>query len=126
MCVILSPYPNWFTAAAESPPPMIVTASVSASAFATASVPAANFGISNAPIGPFHTTVFAVFTVSANNSAVFGPISSPSHPSGISPLATTFVFASLEKSSAITLSTGSNNFTPFSSAFLIMFSAYSQ
>ncbi len=32
---------GWFTAAAESPPPMIVTASVSASASATALVPAA-------------------------------------------------------------------------------------
>ena len=39
ICVILSPYPRMFTAAAESPPPMIVVASVSANAFATASVP---------------------------------------------------------------------------------------
>lgn len=32
MCVILSANPNWLTAAAESPPPMIVVASVSAKA----------------------------------------------------------------------------------------------
>ena len=43
ICVILSPYPKIFTAAAESPPPMIVVASVSASAFATAAVPCAKF-----------------------------------------------------------------------------------
>ena len=89
MCVILSPYPSWLTAAAESPPPMIVTASVSASAFATASVPVANLGISKHPIGPFHTTVLASFTASLKILAVSGPISSPSHPSGISPAFTT-------------------------------------
>jgi hypothetical protein len=32
MCVILSANPNWLTAAAESPPPIIVVASVSAKA----------------------------------------------------------------------------------------------
>jgi len=46
---------------------MIVTASVSASAAATALVPAAKFGISKHPIGPFHTTVLAVLTASANS-----------------------------------------------------------
>ena len=64
---------------------MIVTASVSASAFATVSVPFANLGISKHPIGPFHTTVLASFTASLKILAVSGPISSPSHPSGISP-----------------------------------------
>ena len=39
MWVILSPKPSWFTAAAESPPPMMVVASVSARALATAMVP---------------------------------------------------------------------------------------
>ena len=51
---------------------MMVVASVSASAFATAMVPFARIGFSNTPIGPFHTTVFAVFTASAYSSAVFG------------------------------------------------------
>ena len=126
MCVILSPYPSWFTAAAESPPPMIVTASVSASAFATASVPCAKFGISKQPIGPFHTTVLASFTASQKIFSVSGPISSPCHPSGISPLFTTFLFAPLEKSSAMTVSTGRRSFTPFSCAFFNMSSAYWQ
>ena len=39
MWLILSAKPSWFTAAAESPPPMMVVASVSASALATAMVP---------------------------------------------------------------------------------------
>ena len=50
----------YLTAAAESPPPIIVVASISASACATAIVPLAKFDISNTPIGPFHTTVFAL------------------------------------------------------------------
>ena len=45
--LILSAKPNWLTAAAESPPPMMVVASVSANAFATAIVPAAKVGFSN-------------------------------------------------------------------------------
>ena len=59
MWLILSAKPSWLTAAAESPPPMMVVASVSARAFATAIVPAARVGFSNTPIGPFHTTVLA-------------------------------------------------------------------
>ena len=43
-CLLYTSNPNWFTAAAESPPPMIVVASVSAKAFATAMVPAASVG----------------------------------------------------------------------------------
>ena len=45
--------------------PIMVIASVSASAFATAIVPLARIGFSNTPIGPFHTTVLADFTASA-------------------------------------------------------------
>ena len=41
---ILSANPSWFTAAALSPPPIIVVASVSAKAFATAIVPFARIG----------------------------------------------------------------------------------
>ena len=51
--------PAFFTAAIESPPPMIVVPFTAATACATALVPAANASISNTPIGPFQTTVFA-------------------------------------------------------------------
>ena len=44
MWVILSPNPSVLTAAAESPPPIIVVAEVSASDLATAIVPAARVG----------------------------------------------------------------------------------
>ena len=59
MCVMRSATPALLTAATESPPPMIVVPFTSATARATPSVPAANASISNTPIGPFHTTVFA-------------------------------------------------------------------
>ena len=46
-------------------------------------VPAARVGFSNTPIGPFHTTVFALFTASAYMAAVLGPISQPSLSAGM-------------------------------------------
>src|SRR3990172_1829148 len=57
MWVIRSARLNFSTAAAESPPPTIVTAVESTMACATARVPPANGGNSNTPIGPFHMTV---------------------------------------------------------------------
>ena len=57
MWVIWSSRPNCASAAAESPPPTTVTASVAATASATARVPAANGASSKAPIGPFQNTV---------------------------------------------------------------------
>ena len=42
MCVILSCNPAFLTAAAESPPPIIVVASISDNTFAIAFVPIAN------------------------------------------------------------------------------------
>ena len=57
MCVICSSRPNCASAAALSPPPTTVTASVAATASATARVPAANGSSSKAPIGPFQKTV---------------------------------------------------------------------
>ena len=125
MCVILSPNPKILTAAAESPPPIIVVASMSAKALATATVPCAKLGISKQPIGPFHTTVLASLIALAKSSAVLGPISRPSISSGIPPSSTVLKLASLEKSSATTLSTGISILTPFSSAFLSIFTAYS-
>src|SRR4051812_2918471 len=59
MCVIRSAIPDFFTAEIESPPPMIVVPRTAATARAMALVPVANASISNTPIGPFHTTVFA-------------------------------------------------------------------
>ena len=64
-------------AEAESPPPIIDTASLSATAFATASVPLAKFANSNTPIGPFQITVLADLISSANSSIVLAPISIP-------------------------------------------------
>ena len=57
---------------------MMVVASVSAIAFATAFVPCASCGFSKTPIGPFQTTVFALFTTEAKSSCVLGPMSRPS------------------------------------------------
>ena len=63
--MILSATPAACTAATESPPPMIVVPCTAATAWATPIVPAANGAISNTPIGPFHTTVFAVAMIEA-------------------------------------------------------------
>src|SRR4029077_13958929 len=67
MCEIFPATPDCCTAATESPPPTIDVAPESvafATAFAISSVPWANAGISNPPIGPFQTMVFA-FAISA-------------------------------------------------------------
>ena len=103
---------------------MIVVASVSASAAATAFVPAARIGFSNTPIGPFQTTVLAVFTASAYNSIVLGPISQASLSAAIASASYTYVGISasigLGKASTITESTGRSNFLPRLSAFSII------
>ena len=65
MWLILSVTPALWTAEIESPPPMIVMPSTLATAWATVLVPLAKAGISNTPIGPFHTTVFAPRMISA-------------------------------------------------------------
>ncbi|OPZ68868.1 MAG: hypothetical protein BWY81_00692 [Firmicutes bacterium ADurb.Bin467] len=95
---------------------MIVVASDSAMAFAIASVPLAKFGISNTPIGPFQTTVFADLTSLANSSIVLGPMSRPCQPSGISPDKQIIRSVSLSNSLPQTLSTGRSSFTPFAFA----------
>src|SRR5258707_3962675 len=62
MCEILSATPDWWTAATESPPPTIEMAALSvaaATALATSIVPLAKMGISDTPMGPFQTMVFA-------------------------------------------------------------------
>src|SRR5699024_4007279 len=84
MWVILSAKPSFSTAAAESPPPMMEIALLSATACATAMVPFAKFSHSETPIGPFQTTVPALATASAKSARVFGPMSRPIQPSGIS------------------------------------------
>src|SRR3954447_5834560 len=60
MCDTRDSTPALWMAATESPPPITVVPFTFATASATASVPLANSSISNTPIGPFHTTVFAV------------------------------------------------------------------
>src|SRR4029077_13574976 len=59
MCVIRSVTPAFATAAIESPPPITVVPWTAATARATSMVPFANASISNTPMGPFQTTVFA-------------------------------------------------------------------
>ena len=59
MWVILEARPLLFTAATESPPPMMVVAPESATAWQTPMVPFAKLDISKQPMGPFQTTVFA-------------------------------------------------------------------
>ena len=102
--------PAWLIAEAESPPPIRENAPffsvASTTASAMAFVPLAKFSNSNTPIGPFHRMVFEFFTTSANALIDSGPMSRPSQPSGISPLATTCVLASFENASAQRLSTG--------------------
>ena len=117
MCVILSANPPFSAAAALSPPPIIVVASISAKTSAILFVPTAKLSNSNTPIGPFHTTVFALFNSSANISTVAGPISNPSQSAGISFDGTTFLSASFENSVATILSIGNKSFTPLASAF---------
>ena len=68
MCDMSSAKPACSTAAAESPPPMIVVAPcdvAAASARAKPIVPWAKVGISNTPMGPFQTIVRASASASA-------------------------------------------------------------
>lgn len=53
--------PSFSIAAAESPPPIMETAPLLATAVATATVPFAKFSHSETPIGPFQTTVPGAF-----------------------------------------------------------------
>jgi len=92
---ILSAKPALVTAAAESPPPIIVVQSLSSDRhFAIEFVPTANWSNSNNPTGPFHNTVLAFWSSSVYSFIVSGPISKPSHPSGISEYFTTLLSVS--------------------------------
>ena len=97
-----------------------MVASISDNTFAIAFVPFAKFSNSNTPRGPFHITVFAFLSSSVNIFIDSGPMSKPCHPSGISLESTVFISVSFENSFPQTVSTGNNNFTPFSSAFFIV------
>ena len=85
ICDILSAKPSCFTAAALSPPPIMVVhlPYTSASACATAIVPLASVGFSKTPIGPFQTTALAPATFSAYSLRVFSPISIPIMSAGL-------------------------------------------
>src|SRR3978361_804416 len=93
-----SPKPRLLIAEAESPPPINENPPFSV-AFTTAlamdSVPVAKLGNSNTPIGPFHIIVLEDSTTLENSSIDFGPMSSPSHASGMLPFSTIFLSASL-------------------------------
>src|SRR5678815_5839235 len=85
MKVTLSATPARLTALTLSPPPiMLLQPEFAAMASAMAKVPFAHSLISNTPISPFQTTVFAPATSAANSFTVSGPISTPSQPSEIS------------------------------------------
>src|SRR4051812_29521479 len=74
------------TAAAESPPPTTVIAPLSvaaAIASAMARVPLSNGGVSNTPIGPFHTTVIALAMTCAKAATDAGPMSNIAMSAGI-------------------------------------------
>src|SRR5690554_6552220 len=75
--VILSASPKCSTAAAESPPPMIVVPWEAARALAISFVPLANCGSSKTPIGPFQMTVRACLISAVYSFTASGPISSP-------------------------------------------------
>src|SRR5438270_12798073 len=71
--------PAWLSAATVSPPPATDTSDPSlvsaAAVFASATVAASNGGTSNAPSGPFQTSVRQVFSTSASASTAAGPMS---------------------------------------------------
>ena len=119
MCVILSATPDLNAAAPESPPPIIVVASKSASTLAIAFVPIANFSNSDTPTGPFHITVFAPCNSFEYSSIVFSPISIPSQSAGILSNGTTFTSVSGAYSFPTLTSSGRSIFTPFCFAFSI-------
>ena len=112
ICVILSASPDWFTAAAESPPPTMVVAPLSATASAKPKVPLAKAGNSKTPIGPFQTTVPAPANFFLNSASVWGPISKIRQPAGTSHKGIVLTAASLAKASAKTISTGKTSFSP--------------
>lgn len=100
----------------KSPPPTSENAPfLVASTIASPTVrePWVKFSNSNTPIGPFQRIVLDSLITLAKISSVLGPMSRPSHPSGISSTAQNWVLASLEKASAILASTASTRFTPF-------------
>ena len=113
MCVIRPATPARVTADTESPPPTMVVPFTAATASATALVPASNGGVSNTPIGPFHTTVFAPASRSQKTFTVAGPMSSPIRsPIDGSPIASVAVGTPASIRSATTWSVGSASRTP--------------
>ena len=79
-------------------------------------VPTANFGISNTPTGPFHSTVLEFRMIFFQFSMDFGPASMPCQPSGISCDGTVWTSASLLNSLATRVWTESERLTPRSLA----------
>ena len=91
---------------------IVIAPSKLAIASHTPIVPLAKLGISNTPIGPFHTTVLASFNTFENNSTVAGPTSNPISSSANASTETTRNSVSLENSLAATVSTGKTNLSP--------------
>src|SRR5215470_7160473 len=109
--LIFSVTPAWVTAATVSPPPITVNADAPATARASARVPAAKAGRSKTPMGPFHTIVRAPPRAAVKRSTVWGPMSSPIWPAGISRIPTVRP-RGLSRPSATTASSGSTSATP--------------
>ena len=83
---------------------------------ATPRVPALNGSSSNTPIGPFQRIVLASAMMRAYSSTVFGPMSRPIMPRGISAAGTVRRSAVAEISAAATTSCGTSTSTPRSRA----------
>ena len=78
-----------------------------------AKVPLLKGSISKTPIGPFQTTVLAFFSAFPKRSVVFGPISKPIQPEGISWTDVIRIGAEESIFSAATQSTGRRRSIPF-------------
>jgi hypothetical protein len=79
-----------------------MAAALSATACAILKVPFEKPGTSNTPIGPFHTIVFARAISSEKRRTVYGPMSNPIQPSGVSLTGTVRVCVSARNSAPTT------------------------
>ena len=120
--VILSPKPSVLTAAAESPPPiMVIRRRYQPALLQLQSCLFARIGFSNTPIGPFQTTVFADLhfvceKLRGSRSNIKTHRSLPESASAVNSLHVDLcVYRVREMPSATSQSTGSRILTPFSS-----------
>ena len=108
--------PAWRSADTVSPPPATLRSApcsvADATAFASATVAASKGGVSNAPTGPFHTTVRSAGRRCTSAASEAGPISSIIISSGTDWMATVCVLGFGLNSAATTASFGSTRSQP--------------